>query len=160
MDEQPVGGSRAAGAEDPARGRSKAMNERPAGGPPPTRILALVGDLFFAVRIGNTLRPLGYRVDVASSRAKLAAALGDGAAPPALVIVDLAFAAVDPPRQIAALKADEATRASPILAFGAHLDRAARDAAKAAGADRVVANSKLHDDLPALVERYARHGAT
>ena len=37
------------------------MNEQPAGGPPPTRILALVGDLFFAVRIGNTLRPLGYR---------------------------------------------------------------------------------------------------
>lgn len=118
------------------------------------RIVAVVGDLFFAVRVGNTLRPLGYRVDVVTSEAALAAAVRDE--PPALVIIALAFAAIDPPRQIAALKAGAATATIPVLAFGSHLDGAAREAAKAAGADRVVANSKLADALPELVERYAR----
>lgn len=118
------------------------------------RIVVLVRDLFFAVRIGNTLRPLGYQVDVVNSETALAQALS--ARPTALAIVDLGFTAIEPARQIAALKGHPATRDIPILAFGSHLDRAARDAANAAGADRVVANSKLTDDLPALVVRYAR----
>lgn len=117
------------------------------------RVVALVHDLFFAVRIRDTLRPFGYRVEVANSEEKLAGALRGE--PPALLIVDLTFAAIDPPRRIAALKADEATRAIPILAFGPHLDHAARKAAQDAGADRVVANSKLAEDLPELVARYA-----
>lgn len=117
------------------------------------RIVAVVRDLFFAVRIGNTLRPLGYRVDVAGTEATLAAAVR--AELPALIVVDLGFTAIDPARRIAELKADAATADVPILAFGSHLDHPARDAAKAAGADRVVANSKLAADLPALVARYA-----
>ncbi len=121
-----------------------------------THIVAVVRDLFFAVRIGNTLRPLGYRVDVVNSDTALRAALRDGPGTPALVIVDLAFGAIDPPGRIAALKADPATRAIPVLAFGSHLDHAARAAAKAAGADRVVANSQLAADLPALVTRLTR----
>lgn len=121
------------------------------------RIVAIVRDLFFAVRIGNTLRPLGYRVDVVHSAAALRESLRED--PPRLVIVDLAFAAIDPPRQIADLKAGVTTGAIPILAFGSHLDHAGREAARAAGADRVVANSKLAEDLPALVARYLRAGA-
>lgn len=117
------------------------------------RIVAVVRDLFFAVRIRNTLRPLGYRVDVADTEAALAAVVREER--PALIVVDLGFTAIDPPRRIAALKADAATAGVPILAFGSHLDHQARDAAKAAGADRVVANSKLAADLPALVARYA-----
>ena len=121
-----------------------------------TRIVAFVRDLFFAVRIGNTLRPLGYRVDIVNSEAGLRRALDQGQGSPASVIVDLAFPAIDPPGRIAALKADPATRAVPVLAFGSHLDHPARAAAKAAGADRVVANSQLADDLPGLVARLTR----
>ena len=126
------------------------MAEDRAAGP---RVVALVHDLFFAVRIRDTLRPFGYRVEVANSEEKLAGALrGDR---PALLIVDLAFAAIDPPRRIAALKADEPTRALPVLAFAPHLDHAARKAGQDPGADRLVANSKLAEDLPELVPRYA-----
>ena len=118
------------------------------------RIVAVVRDLFFAVRIRDTLRPRGYAVAVAGSAPALAQALAAEPAP-ALIIVDLSFRGIDPPGLIARLKGDAATRAVPILAFGSHLDHAARDAAKGAGADRVVPNSKLAEDLPALVERYA-----
>jgi CheY-like chemotaxis protein len=125
------------------------MSERQAG-----RIVAIVRDLFFAARIRDTLRPRGYVVAVVKREEELAAAFaGD---PVALVIIDLAFTAIAPPAVIARLKSDAATGAVPLLAFGSHLDRAGREAAKAAGADRVVPNSKLVADLPALVERYAR----
>ena len=122
------------------------------------RIVALVRDLFFAIRIKETLEARGYAVEVVKSAAAIDAAL---AAPgPALVILDLNFRAIDPPATIARLKADPATSALPILAFGSHLDHAARDAAKSAGADRVVANSKLAEDLPALVGRSAAGAAS
>src|SRR3954447_180923 len=116
-------------------------------------VLALVPDLMFASRIEPTLRQLGYRVTVVKDAAALdAAARGDG---PALVLVDLAARGVDVPAAIAALKGDVATRALPVVAFGPHLDEVARDAAAAAGADAVVANSKRALALPRLVERYA-----
>jgi CheY-like chemotaxis protein len=120
------------------------------------RIVAVVRDLFFAVRIKDTLQAHGYAVEVVKTDAALDAALTMAEPAAALVILDLNFRAIDPPATIARLKADPATRAIPLLAFGSHLDHTARDAAKAAGADRVVANSKLAEDLPELVRRYAR----
>lgn len=123
----------------------------------PTRIVAVVRDLFFAIRIRATLAPRGYAVAVAKTNDALDAALADG--PVALLIVDLAFAAIDPSALIARLKGDPISAALPILAFGSHLDHASRDAARAAGADRVVANSKLAEALPDLVARYARPSA-
>ncbi len=119
------------------------------------RIIAVVRDLFFAIRIRETLAPRGYRVDVAKSREALDTLITTDPLP-VLVIVDLAFVASDPPALIAALRAAPRTATLSILAFGSHLDRAVRDAAKEAGADRVVANSKLAEALPELVERYAR----
>ncbi len=119
----------------------------------PLPVVAVVRDLFFAIRIRDTLAPRGYAVVVAKTTEAVRAAV---VTPPALLVVDLAFAAIEPPRLIAALKSDPATAGIPILAFGSHLDHAARDAAKAAGADRVVANSKLVEDLPDLALRYAR----
>jgi CheY-like chemotaxis protein len=122
------------------------------------RIVAIVRDLFFAARIRDTLRSRGYVVAVVKREEDLEAAFAGG--PVALAIIDLGFVAIDPPAVIARLKGDAATRAVPLLAFGSHLDHAGRDAAKAAGADRVVPNSKLVADLPALVERYVRGQAS
>lgn len=122
----------------------------------PTRIVAVVRDLFFAIRIRETLAPRGYAVAVAKTNDALDMALAGAGTPVALIIVDLAFAAIDPSALIARLKGDSISAAIPILAFGSHLDHASRDAAKAAGAERVVANSKLAEALPDLVARYAR----
>lgn len=120
------------------------------------RIIAVVRDLFFAVRIKDTLQAHGHAVEVVKTGIALDAALATTEPRAALVILDLNFRAIDPPATIARLKADPATRAIPLLAFGSHLDHVARNAAKAAGADRVVANSKLAEDLPELVRRYAK----
>ncbi len=116
-------------------------------------IVAVVRDLFFAVRIRETLGPRGYTVTVARSAEAVAQALAEQDAPPVLLIVDLAFAAIAPVDLIASVRRDPAHHNLPILAFGSHLDHAARAAAKAAGATRVIANSQLAASLPDLVAR-------
>ena len=115
-------------------------------------VLALVPDLMFATRIESALGYLGYRAAIVKDAAALLAAAHVQA--PALLLVDLAAHGVDVPAAIAALKASPVTRPIPLIAFGPHLDEASRAAAQAAGADAVVANSKLALDLPGLVARY------
>lgn len=44
-------------------------------------------------------------------------------------------------------------RGVPVIAYGSHVETEAQAQARAAGATRVIANSKLATDLPAIVER-------
>jgi CheY-like chemotaxis protein len=116
-------------------------------------VLALVPDLMFATQIEQVAEQAGYRIAFAADAARLAARAH--ADRPALVLLDLAARGIDVPAAIRDLKGDAATMTIPVVAFGPHLDEAARVAASAAGADAVVANSKLAFDLPGLLARYA-----
>ncbi len=116
-------------------------------------IVVLNRDLFFGVRIGNTLRALGYRVAFVPDAAAFAARLQGPGPVPALGIVDIA--ARPDWSAIAALAADPAIP-TPILAFGPHKDLEGMRAAKAAGVTRVVSNGDFHRGMVELVRRYAR----
>ncbi len=115
-------------------------------------VLLLERDLFFSVKIRDTLGHLGYETQVARGEDDFARKLAAGA--PALAIVHAGIASVDWERAIAQAKAAQV----PTLAFGAHVDLEAQQAARRAGADRVISNAKLAKDLPAIVERMAHHG--
>lgn len=114
------------------------------------RVVALNRDLFFGVRIANTLRPRGFDVSVVPKLEPFLHALSG--ADVALGIVDIGIG-VDWDRL-----ADVIARPGmpPILAFGPHVDVDGLRAAKRAGARRVVSNGDFHRDMIALVERYAR----
>ncbi len=73
----------------------------------------------------------------------------EGAEKPALVIVNIATSGVDWEAAIRQARA----AGYPVLAFGSHMDLEARAKALAAGAQRVVANSKFTTDMPGLVKR-------
>jgi DNA-binding response OmpR family regulator len=75
------------------------------------------------------------------------AATGD--TQPVLVIVNTATKGVDWEAAIRAARANN----RPVLAFGSHMDLDARAKALAAGANKVVANSKFSRDMPDLVKR-------
>ncbi len=140
-------------------------------------ILAFVSDLMFTVRIGKVAEHLGYRVEWIETAGQLGAP--DLDAPPespgerlhgqegrlfeyvtrrqpALLLFDLTNAAIPWRQWIAALKSAAATRRTPILCFGPHEDVATMTAARAAGADAVLARSRFTADMPALFARYAR----
>ncbi len=113
-------------------------------------ILALEKDLFFAVKIRDTLR----HHDIEARTARTLAAFEQGLAlsgeeRPALVIVNIATQGIDWEEAIRKARA----AGYPVLAFGSHMDLDARARALAAGAQRVVANSKFASDMPGLVRR-------
>jgi hypothetical protein len=115
-----------------------------------TYILALEKDLFFSVKMRDTLRY--YDMEVKTVRTLPAFEQGltkpDGEKP-ALVIVNTATTGVDWEAAIRMAR----TAGLKVLAFGSHMDLEARAKALQAGAQRVVANSKLTNDMPGLVKR-------
>jgi DNA-binding response OmpR family regulator len=123
----------------------------------PKRILALEKDLFFSVKMRDTLRH--HEMEVITVRSLPAfeqhlAATGDER--PALVIVNTATQGVDWETAIRQARA----HGLPVLAFGSHMDLEARDKALSAGALRVVANSKFTSDMPGLVKRILGESST
>jgi DNA-binding response OmpR family regulator len=113
-------------------------------------ILALEKDIFFSVKMRDTLRH--YDMEVKTVRTlpafeeSLSAEDSQGFA---LAIVNTAISGVD--WETAIRKAR--TAGLKVLAFGSHMDLEARSKALDAGAQRVVANSKFTSDMPGLVQR-------
>ena len=111
------------------------------------RVLAVVPDLFFAVKIGAVARATGAAFDTVT----LASALeGVAEAPPALLIVDL-HAPGDPPALVRALKADPRTRDVHVIGFYSHVETDLRRDALAAGIDEALPRSAFVQRLPALL---------
>ena len=114
-------------------------------------IVVLNRDLFFGVKIGNTLRGLGYGVAFVKETPAFVERLSGRDAPPVLGLIDM-NAGVD--WEAIKTLADHES-AVPVLVFGSHLDVDGRRAAKAAGVRRVLSNGDFHRDMVALVQRYA-----
>ena len=115
-----------------------------------THILALEKDLFFAVKIRDTLRHHEMEAQTVRTLEKFAQGLtATDEGKPALVIVDIAIQGVDWEEAIRLARAN----GYPVLAFGSHMDLEARARALQAGARRVVANSKFAKDMPGLIRR-------
>ena len=116
---------------------------------PGAAILIACRDLLFRSKVETTLRHLGLVPRT------LGAAGDPGVAMlqerPAAAIVDLGLPEERWRAVVAAARA--ADPPIPVLAFGSHVDRPSQQAARAAGCDLVVANSRLARELPALVER-------
>ncbi|HEY7832159.1 MAG TPA: hypothetical protein VIG30_01225, partial [Ktedonobacterales bacterium] len=109
-------------------------------------VLLLDSDLFFVVKVTETLARAGYAVRKARTIDAFVAALGEtseldqpGAERPAAALVNLAARGVDALAAIA--RAREA--GVPVVAYGPHVDVAAQAAARQAGATSVIANAKL-----------------
>jgi DNA-binding response OmpR family regulator len=115
-----------------------------------THILALEKDLFFAVKIRDTLRHHEIETRTARNLASFEQGLAlSGEERPELVIVNIAIQGVDWEEAIRQARA----QGYPVLAFGSHMDLDARARALQAGARRVVANSKFASDMPGLIRR-------
>jgi CheY-like chemotaxis protein len=122
------------------------------------RLLLVADDLMFPSRVREALKPLGGTVKVVSTaEAAQEAALADPA--PDAVLVNLTARRYDALAVIGALKADERTRLLPLLAFAGHVEAEKHEAARAAGADLVAANSSVALHLPKLLERLRRIAA-
>jgi DNA-binding response OmpR family regulator len=117
---------------------------------PNPKILALIGDLFFGVKVEEVAQRQGYDVRMVPNASAFREALRD--ARPALAIISLAAGG---PAPVDAIR--EASRAGiPVLAFGPHVDTEAHAAARAAGARASVTNAQLMRELAALIQEIAK----
>lgn len=110
------------------------------------QIVALETDLFFAVKVQDTLKRAGFHTRVTRTTSEFHALLSGGGY--ALALVNTAARGVD--WQAGVVAAREA--GVPVIAYGPHVDLATQGEARAAGATRVIANSRLAE-LPTIVER-------
>lgn len=121
----------------------------------PHRALLLDGDLFFAVKVAETLKHAGYTTRTVRRSADFAAALADQR--PDIALVNAGMSA----RVLDWRAAVEMARAAgvPVVVYAPHVDVATHEAARAASATSVIANSKLAADLPGVVARALRRGS-
>ena len=112
-------------------------------------VLAAVDDLMFSSKIRSTARPLGIDVVFARSRDEILAAARDKR--PTVAIFDLNSTRTDPLGTIAALKADPGLAATRTIAFVSHVRADLVAAARAAGADEVMARSAFAADLTGIL---------
>jgi hypothetical protein len=106
----------------------------------PPAVLLFCSDLMFGVRLQNMARASGF-IPVTVRPGEL---LPKGH----LLVVDLA-ARGDWEQAIR----EAAARGTTVVAFGPHMDAAARKRAREAGASRVLSNSNLDRDLPGILRR-------
>lgn len=114
------------------------------------RVVAGVPDLFFASKIAETARQVGVAVEFASSRQAL---LDKTAEPPALIILDLGAATLEPLALIALLKAGP--QAARVVAFVNHERTDLIEQARQAGCDEVMTRGAFAKNLPGMLTEMA-----
>lgn len=109
------------------------------------RVVALMDDLFFQMKVAETAKHLGIEFKVAANGEVLATMLEP---PTRLVIVDL-NAKSNPVATIAQLRATQ--KELPIISFLSHVQVDLAAQAKAAGSTQVLPRSAFTQNLPSIL---------
>ncbi len=109
------------------------------------RVVALMDDLFFQMKLAETAKHLGVEVKVAATGEALQALLEP---PPKLLIVDLNSRS-QPIAAIQRLRADK--NAVRVVAFLSHVQTELAAQARAAGCDEVMPRSVFTQNLAAIL---------
>ena len=114
-------------------------------------ILAVVDDLMFTSKIRTAAAAAGVPVSFARSSASALEQLRTQ--PVSLVILDLNSSRTDPLGTVAALKADAAIAAVPVVGFVSHVQADLIAKARTAGVDEVLARSAFVARLSEILTR-------
>jgi CheY-like chemotaxis protein len=119
---------------------------------PRKKIVAVVSDLMFMVKIQEAAKRAGLDVVFAKSRED---ALAQAKLNPAVMILDLNGTSLDAVELIGALKADSETSQLDLIGYVSHVQADLKQAAQQKGCDTVIARSAFSQNLPTILKRYA-----
>ena len=124
----------------------------------PRKVVAVVPDLFFAAKIGETARQVGAEIDFVPSAADL---LLRAQSKPALIVMDLNAEGLDAIATIEQLKADGASASLPLVGFVRHEMSELINSAREAGCERVLSRNAFSKHLPQILsgESYQEDGS-
>lgn len=119
----------------------------------PRKILAVVEDLFFVVKINDAAKRSGFACEFLKSAQEVLDRARQE--PPLMIIVDLNARSVKPVELIARLRAEEPLKKVSIIAFVSHVEAELKNRAQSAGASMVLARSAFSTNLPQILKRHS-----
>ena len=118
----------------------------------PKRVLAVVSDLFFSVKLADAAKRAGLTLEfVTESKEVLAKALLH----PSLIVFDLNFEAAQPLKVIAKLKGNAETKGISLVGYLSHVQGELKMQAQEAGCNMVLARSQFSQSIPQIFKRHA-----
>src|SRR5579862_6433887 len=117
-----------------------------------TRIVAVLEDLFFTVKINESAKRAGMPIVFVKSEKD---ALDQAGAKPALIIIDLNCGQIDPLRLVGKLKGNSETKPISVIGYLSHVQGELKQQAQEAGCDMVLARSAFSQNLPMIFKRHS-----
>ena len=117
------------------------------------KILAVVEDLLFTVKISDAAKRAGLDVEfVKSERDVMDKATNEK---PLLIILDLNFSAVQPLKLISKLKSNGEMKQISLIGYLSHVQGELKQQAQEAGANVVMARSAFSQNLQQILKRHS-----
>lgn len=117
------------------------------------KILAVVEDLLFTVKISDAAKRAGLDVEfLKSERDVIEKATQEK---PLLVILDLNFSAVQPLKLISKMKSNGEMRQISVIGYLSHVQGELKQQAQEAGANIVMARSAFSQNLQQILKRHS-----
>ncbi len=121
----------------------------------PKRILAVVTDLFFSVKLTEAAKRAGLALEFVKDAKEV---LEKAKTKPSLIVLDLNFDAAHPIKLISKLKADADTRGISLIGYLSHIQADLKQEAQQAGCDMVLARSAFSQNMPQIFRRHSGIG--
>jgi CheY-like chemotaxis protein len=120
------------------------------------KILAVLEDLFFTVKINESAKRAGLPVEfVKSEKDALDKAGTQPGTQPALIIIDLNYQGIDPLKLIRELKEGVGTKGIGLIGYLSHIQVELKRQAQEAGCNMVLARSAFSQNLLQILQRHA-----
>lgn len=115
-------------------------------------VLAVVADLFFAVKIMDAAKKAGMTIELLKDPKEI---LEKAKSHPALIIVDLNLESVEPIKLVSTLKGSPDLNRISVVGFLSHVQTELKQKATEAGCDMVLARSAFSQNLPSILQRHS-----
>ena len=119
---------------------------------PKKKIVAVMSDLMFTVKLNDAARRAGLAVEFVKSDEDV---IEKAKERPSAIIMDLNCDAVNPLQLISRLKADPDLKSISLIAFLSHVQGELKRQAHDAGCDVVMTRSAFSQSLPQILKRHA-----
>ena len=116
------------------------------------KVLAVVSDLFFSVKITDAAKRAGMAVELVKDPKEV---LAKAKLKPSVIIFDLNFEDAQPLELIGKLKSSVEYKGVSLIGYLSHVQGELKQAAHDAGCDMVMARSAFSQNLPQILKRHA-----
>jgi PleD family two-component response regulator len=118
----------------------------------PKRVLAVVSDLFFSVKLTEAAKRAGLALEFVKESKDVLEKAKDK---PSLIIFDLNFDSAQPLTLISKLKGNTATKGISLIGYLSHIQAELKQQAQEAGCDMVLARSAFSQNMPQIFKRHS-----